>query len=122
MRWSQLKRRIEANFADSVRGRVEVFVTRYHRAHDGAGEAWVTIDGERVACMSEIAYWKQRLPTERRWLEAWPGHRVAQAVAQELRSREVYSDEDFKPAMFAYLDLSIDDILRHEDPILRAFG
>ena len=48
MKWSQLKKRIEESFADSVRGRVEVWNTRYRRAHDDAGEAWITIDKQRV--------------------------------------------------------------------------
>ncbi len=47
MRWSQLKKMIEATFADHVKGRVEVFVTRYRHAHDAAGEAWIVIGGKR---------------------------------------------------------------------------
>ena len=51
MKWSQLKSRIEATFANSVAGRVEVWNTRYRKSHwDGIevyGEAWITIDGQR---------------------------------------------------------------------------
>ena len=48
MPWSKLKQRIEETFADSVRGRVELHQTRYRRAHDQAGELWITLDGEQI--------------------------------------------------------------------------
>jgi hypothetical protein len=41
MRWSLLKKKVEDNFADSVVGRVEVYNTRYRKAHDEYGEVWV---------------------------------------------------------------------------------
>ena len=56
MQWSQLKKRIEHNFAASLRGRVQVWSTRYRRAHDGAGESWITIDGQKVATMGSIRF------------------------------------------------------------------
>jgi len=49
MRWSELKRRVEGNFAPAVRGRVEVFTTSHRQAQDGAGEGWISIDGARAA-------------------------------------------------------------------------
>lgn len=44
MKWSELKKRIEEKFAESVHGRVEVWATRYRHAHDQEGEAWITFD------------------------------------------------------------------------------
>lgn len=137
MRWSQLKKRIEETFAERVKGRVEVFVTRYRHAHDGAGEAWVTIDGAQVSCMSEIAYWKHRMTLHKRIMReagaperpdyrdaelrrtSWEAHDRAE---QTTLADEVYSDEAFKEALFDYLNLSIEEILASENPIIRAFG
>ncbi len=59
MKWSQLKKRIEDTFADSVRGRVEVWNTRYRKSHDQEGEAWITIDKKRVHSMGTITYWME---------------------------------------------------------------
>lgn len=56
MRWSQLKKRIEATFAESVAGRVEVWTTRYRKSADEEGEAWITIDKHRVASMGMGTY------------------------------------------------------------------
>ena len=52
MRWSELKRRVEGNFAPAVRGRVEVSTTSHRLAAHGAGEGWISIDGARVASAS----------------------------------------------------------------------
>jgi hypothetical protein len=137
MRWSQLKVRIEAGFAERVKGRVKIFVTRYHRAHDGAGEAWVTIDGERIACMSEIAYWKHRVTLQRRLEREETGlerldysslehrqisWRTGDCAAAMTSEAEIYSDDQFKQALFTYLNLSIDAVLASPDPIIRGFG
>ncbi len=52
MRWSELKRRVEGNFAPAIRSRVEVSTTSHRLAAGGAGEGWISIDGARVVSMS----------------------------------------------------------------------
>jgi len=54
MRWSKLKQQLESRFAPSVRGRVELFQTRYRHAHDSLGEAWLTLDGIRAYSWGEL--------------------------------------------------------------------
>jgi len=56
MRWSELKRRVEGNFAPAVRGRAEVSTTSHRLAADGAGEGWISIDGARVASESSEGF------------------------------------------------------------------
>ena len=51
MRWSKLRQRVEAMFAEGVRGRVELRTTRYEKAHDRFGRSWITVDGREVANM-----------------------------------------------------------------------
>ena len=92
MRWSELKRRVEANFAPAVKGRVEVFTTSHRLAQDGAGEGWISIDGARVG---------------------------PAAVANDQGAR---SDEDFKRALFSSLTLSIDAMLASKDALLHALA
>jgi len=92
MRWSELKRRVEANFAPAVKSRVEVFTTSHRLAQDGTGEGWISIDGARVG------------PS-------------AVANGQEARS-----DEDFKRALFSSLTLSIDAMLASKDALLHALA
>ena len=44
MQWSKVKKRVEATFADCVRGRVEIWATRYRESHDGE-RVWMRLEG-----------------------------------------------------------------------------
>jgi hypothetical protein len=93
MRWSELKRRVEGNFAPTVRGRVEVFTTSQRNAQDGTAEGWITIDAARVGPAASVAN------------------------GQLFRS-----DEDFKRALFSSLTLSLDAMLASKDALLHALA
>jgi len=134
MKWSQLKKRIETTFADSVRGRVEVWNTRYHKAHDDAGEGYITIDGERVASFGEYTYFVRLYGEERRLLaesgstgcgdaERAEGYdRVWDQAKKTTADRGVFAPWEFNQALFDYLGLSMADILSSDNPIIRALG
>jgi len=62
MKWSRLKKRGEANFADTVRRRMEARNTRYRDSDDGEGEARVTIDKQRGAGMGTYTYFLESSP------------------------------------------------------------
>ena len=67
MRWSQLKKRVEPNFAPSLRGRVELFQTVHRRAPDDFGEVWLVVDGERRFSWGEMtAYFAELQPDSHR--------------------------------------------------------
>ncbi|MEM6467235.1 MAG: hypothetical protein AAF679_12140 [Pseudomonadota bacterium] len=134
MRWSKLKQRIEEGFAEKVKGRVEVWSTRYRKAHDEEGEAWITIDGGRVNSMGSLTYlveWYERsraLQKERDCLdhrdrERVEGYRAAQKeVETQLRAEGVIPLEEFNDALSEYLNLSFEQILKSDQMIVRALG
>jgi hypothetical protein len=93
VRWSELKRRVEGNFAPTVKGRIEVFTTSHRSTQDGAGEGWISIDGARVRPVAAVA-----------------------------TSQGPHSDEVFKRALFSSLTLSIDAMLASKDPLLSALA
>jgi hypothetical protein len=87
--------------------------------------------------MSEIAYWKHRVTLQRRLekeesgLERLdyrkPEHRqiawrAGDYAADMTFEADIYSDDQFKEALFNYLNLSIDAILANPDPIIEGFG
>lgn len=134
MKWSQLKKRLEATFADSVSGRVEVWNTRYRKSHDAEGEAWITVDKKRVSSMATYTYFVERYremnrireelgcvdrkdPEQREgFYEAW------RQAEKTMRERGVYPLWIVNKALFDYLNFSIDDIVKSENHIIRAFG
>jgi hypothetical protein len=134
MKWSQLKKRIEATFAESVRGRVEVWNTRYRKSHDSEGEAWITIDGKMVFNFATYTYFVEyerevdRLREERGctdWRDPsqFDGYHQAGREADELvHGRGIFPLWRLNAALFDYLNLSIDEIAKSENPIIRAFG
>lgn len=134
MRWSKLKQRIEDGFADSAKGRVEVWSTRYRKAHDREGEAWITIDGQRAHSMGSLTHlvdWYERsreLQKDRNCLdyrdrEQIYGYREAQReIETQLREEGVIPLWEFNDALFEYLNMPLDQILRSEHMIVRALG
>ena len=134
MKWRQLKKLIQATFADSVRGRVEVWNTRYRKAHDDAAEAWMTIDRERVASFGEYTYFvesyreEQRLEEQDRCTDcrdpeqAENYYQAVEDAERTVKDRGIFPPWEFNGSLFDYLSMSIDDILSSDNPIVRAFG
>lgn len=134
MKWSKLKQRVEACFADSVRGRVEVWTTRYRHAHDAVGEGWITVDKERVHSMGTLTYWKElhsgsaRLQAERRCQDPEDPAQIVGCLAVNGETEKMLEETatlslwSFNDALFEYLNLPIDPILNSDKTIIRALG
>ncbi len=134
LQWSQLKKRIESLFADSVKGRVELRTTSYHKAPDQMGRAWITIDGQEAINMCTFAYevthWREAKKlqqatgcTDYRNPEHRDGYYSAhEEAANMLKDTAVFSQSQFYRSLFAYLNLSIEQIVSSPDPIVRAIG
>lgn len=134
MKWSQLKRQIEGTFADSIRGRVEVWNTRYRKAHDQEGEAWITIDKKLVYNMATGIYWEEVVQEAERvsgvkkdvsYSDTEEFHRFWDAfhkAEQTVRQRGILTLEDANKALFEYLNMPMDNILSSDNIIIQAFG
>src|ERR1700753_1502899 len=51
MRWSKLKKRVEDSFAESVKGRVQIYSTHYQCS---CGRGWITVDGRELVDFSTM--------------------------------------------------------------------
>ena len=124
MKWSKLKQRIEVGFADAVKGRVEVWSTRYRKAHDEFGEGWITVDGEKVHGIGStrflIDYWQESEQLSNQEglssLEAWG------EAKRHLHAEGNMALWAFNAALFDYLSLPFDRILASEVALIRALG
>lgn len=54
MQWSQLKHRIEEQFAPSLGGRLQIHYTVYRRLTEGDGRAWLTWDKEELFSRADM--------------------------------------------------------------------
>lgn len=137
MRWSQLKRQVEQRFAESVRGRVEVWSTRYRGTHDREGRGWITVDGEEVASMCTLsAYAEQHrraaealgADPKKAWTD-WGGVRGDPAYWQrwyeaeeERKADGVLAQWDFYQALWEYTQSSIAVALGSPNVLVRALA
>jgi hypothetical protein len=46
--WSKLRVKLKSFITEDLKDRIDVHLTRYHDAHDGYGEIWITLDGEKI--------------------------------------------------------------------------
>jgi hypothetical protein len=106
MRWSKLKQTVESMFADEVRGRVELWTTRYSKAHDRFGRSWITVDGHEIVNMCN--YLKL--------------HGVAVDGRRERFVAGIFAGYDLACAMREFLSLSIDASLTSKNPLIRALA
>jgi hypothetical protein len=134
MKWSQLKKRFEETFADSVRGRVEVWATRYRNAHDQAGECWITFDKKQILNMADFTYYKQYYGEAQRIRELGNCqdyrnpeqeegyYRAYEQALEHTQRNSVFESSDLKIAMAEYLNTGIDVVHASPRPILKAFS
>ena len=123
MRWSQLKKRIEDNFATSVRGRAELFQTCYRRSFDEFDETWLVIDGKRRFSWGDMGAFqaegarnfaarrKDLTASERKWL-----------LKDALSERGIEFRWSIHVLLLRYLSLPIELGLKDRSPIIRGIA
>lgn len=134
MQWSKLKRRIEESFADSVKGRVQVWATRYRHSHDQVGESWITIDKVRVVSMGTQSYFNEyygtahRLRTEGDCLDYRdPGQKEGYYKAYDeaekaTQEKGIFPSWELGHSIREFLRISIDEALASGNPIIRTLA
>ncbi|MCX5512524.1 hypothetical protein C3941_04495 [Kaistia algarum] len=121
MRWSKLKQRVEERFAPEAVGRVEVHVTRYHRANDREGELFVTLDGTKTYGASDWNYFAEKYgnafnsPNLKNW-------KPMEEDDDDLLARGIWSQHELIAGMSESLNQTIDDMLASPHPLIRALA
>jgi len=119
MKWSKLKKIIEDNFAGSVSGRVNIFVTRYTSGSYFMVRGWITIDKAEVANFST--------PDNYNKFE-WDTPDINNRIPDEERSegnaveKGEFSRADFLDACREFISMNIDEALKSDNPVIRAFA
>lgn len=127
VRWSRVKSRVRALLAGAVKDRVDFHSTRYRRAHDSDGRAWITLDGEEVLNMATIVAWRTQYDMAYRMKEAFNGDSMAfnagwDYAKEYMRDESIFWQHEFGQALFKYPNLPIDEILSSPNPLIRAIG
>jgi hypothetical protein len=133
MIWSQLKKQLEDRLADSIAGRVEIWNTRYRKAHDAYGEAWVTIDKKKVWGMADTTLFKEshleavkilgKKPHDNYSPDEENTYWITRKLTDDImHERGICGFEEVDSAWHELLNLSIDDAIKSKNPIIRAFA
>jgi hypothetical protein len=119
MKWSKLKQNIEETFADSVKGRVNIYATRYTVGSHWMARGWITIDKVEVVNFSTPDNYNKY---------GWNMPDLHERVPAEERTPDLaaekgeFSRYEFFDACWEYLNLSIEDALSSENPIINSFA
>ena len=126
MQWSKLKQTIESKFADSIKGRVEVFSTRYRKPNSDLGRGWVTIDKDEIVNFATIksrwnygAYYHEATQTN---CLTHPAINDNERTIGELAEEGEFSRFDLHNCCWEYLNLTIEEGLEHASPIINSLA
>ena len=122
MQWSQLKHRVEAQFAPKLQGRVCVWAARYRGRGEEDGRGWFTLDGVQIYSMADVqTYAAECALRERifRAVDAPPGSPESEWAQAPER---FLTYDHFRKDLHAYLECSIEDLIDQECPLLRGLA
>ena len=123
MRWSKLKQLIEDRFADDVKARVSINMTRYRKAHDEVGEVWFTIDAQRVYSASYGKFIKEQYELSNTYLSSGASPHLAQsATSTKLQALGIASDDGIVCDLRDSLNMSVNELINHSAPFIRALA
>ncbi|NLW49035.1 MAG: hypothetical protein GXY86_17105 [Firmicutes bacterium] len=116
MQWSQLKKRIFERFAQSVKERIDIGSTCYRKMHDQLGRGWISIDKKEILDMSTYTFEVEQYQMYRQNNNDWD------QAAKQLHNQNLFSQYDLHNSLYNYLNLSIEQIMVSDNPIIRAMG
>jgi hypothetical protein len=120
--WNQLKKRYEALIAPSLQGRVKVWATLYRKPATSDGRGWITVDGEQVHSMADVAgdaAYRRFAERAAAMEEAAPGTPAAELFRQP---ESFFSHWEFREALEECVDSGMDELLASQWPLTRALA
>jgi hypothetical protein len=108
MQWSQLRKRVEAEFAEELGGRVSVHVTRHHE-RSRSGRGWITVDGKEVANFCD-------------WSVYYPNPRHRPSRKDDLAGYGELRAWDFKEACWSLVHEGVERALASGQPLRLALA
>ena len=124
MMWSKIKKNTEMNFSDNLKGRIQLYTTTYSKDQDTgdlANRGWITLDGKEVVNFSTMESFRVNTYV---YNSTTPTNCVTSenkyTVRSENKLAEIgeFSKFDLSNCCYAYLNMSIDEAINHQSPII----
>lgn len=123
MQWSKLKTRVKGFICPELKDSIDFHVTRYRKAHSWISESWITVNGEKIFDCGSRTYARE---AAYEWLSSKESISDLEGLdlnMQEiLKRREIHEPQHMGEAMRAYLDLSINEALKSDNPFIKALA
>lgn len=126
MKWSKLKQNIENMFSPAVKNRVKIYATHY-KNNDQMGRVWFTLDSREIVNLCD---WQASYKHGYFYHETTPDIPYATHEKVDEKDRTEgklveygeFSRFDANICMFKYIQISIDEALNHDSPIIQAIA
>lgn len=126
MKWSKLKQNIEDRFAESVKGRVELFSTTYRKPNSRDGRGWITIDKKEIVNFASIkSWWNFRAYYHEGTATDYLTHKAVELnnrTEGNLIEEGEFSRFDLHECAWEYLNLSIEEAINHKSPLIQTIA
>lgn len=127
--WKEAKKRLEEEFlAQSLRGRVSYFVTRYNHAHDEAGRVAVLVDGKEILQSYDMDWWMRYSEYRDEALRRFPElHELSpiefwERLFDKAADLGCISIGTFYDAYETFVNESIEDSLNGKNGVVKLFA
>lgn len=143
MQWSKTKSTLERFLCDKLQGRIKLYATVYRKSHDRPGRVWITFDHKEIMSASDITYQIKHeglyrkikkeenlkgIPFSENWHEMFhsPERKAlimaSDKVDERMIKQNIFNSYQIYSAFMDYSSLSIDEALRSENIIIRAYA
>ncbi len=122
MRWSKLKKNIENNFCNSLKGKVQIYTTTYGTGYDVTdmfNRGWITLDGKEVVNFSTPDSFKifGSDYNSTTMSNLWAVEKTFnERNERRLIEKGEFSKFDLTHCCYEYLNMNITDALNHDSP------
>lgn len=129
MKWSQLKKRVEENLAESVKGKIEFFTTAYRKPNSSTGRGWITVEGKEIINFSTMdsgfiygRFYNETTPDTKKRYATHVKISPEERTEGQLTEKGEFSRFDLHICMFESLNMTPTTMIEHESPIVQALG
>ena len=120
--WQGLKKQLEDRLCEPLAGRVDYFLTRYHKVHNAYGRAAVLLDGRELARFEWQEMYKQDNDLAELYKSGVSYEDGESLLKPEWDENCTRHETDFLAAAVSYIDMPTDKALESGDLIVRIFA
>ncbi|MNM92799.1 hypothetical protein D3C81_1051450 [compost metagenome] len=129
MDWSKLRVMIRELITPELKKRIDIHETRYHEAHDGYGEAWITLDGKKIFGGGYYHWYMNALPDDITLHSLHHGYHedfyktnIKSENVERIMNLGLHETSHIIRNLRNYINTPFEEIVNSNNPIYKAFG